>query len=80
MPATPRFLTLDQVAEELNVSPRQAYALVRRGEIAAVKIGGRGQWRVEKSKLEEYIAAMYVATSDWIRAHPPNEAEGADEQ
>ncbi len=27
--------------------------------LAAVKIGGRGQWRVERSRLEEYIAELY---------------------
>jgi excisionase family DNA binding protein len=44
---TPRFLTLDDVAEILNVSWSQAYALVRRKELIAIQIGGRGQWRVE---------------------------------
>src|SRR3712207_6992279 len=42
---TPRFLTLDDVAEILNVSWSQAYALVRRKELIAIQIGGRGQWR-----------------------------------
>ena len=44
---SPRFLTLDDVAEILNVSWSQAYALVRRRELIAIQIGGRGQWRVE---------------------------------
>ena len=47
MPGTPRFLTLADVAEVLNTSVAQVYALVRRGDIPAIKIGGRGQWRVE---------------------------------
>ena len=54
-----RFLTLDDVAEELSVSRAQAYALVRSGALPAIKIGGRGQWRVERVKLEEYIDAAY---------------------
>jgi excisionase family DNA binding protein len=53
MPAAPRFLTLSEVAEVLNTSSAQVYALVRRGELKAIKIGGRGQWRVETSKLED---------------------------
>jgi len=58
-PPGPRFLTLDQVAEELQVTRSQVYALVRGRSLAAVKIGGRGQWRVERSRLEDYIAGLY---------------------
>ena len=47
MAGTPRFLTLADVAEVLNTSSAQVYALVRRGDLPAIKIGGRGQWRVE---------------------------------
>ncbi|WP_152186842.1 helix-turn-helix domain-containing protein [Segeticoccus rhizosphaerae] len=47
--STGRFMTLDQVAEELATSRAQAYALVRSGELPAIKVGGRGQWRVESS-------------------------------
>ncbi len=54
-----RFLTLDQVAEELSVSRAQAYALVRHGDLPAIKAGGLGQWRVERAKLESYIVAAY---------------------
>lgn len=57
---TPRFLTLDDVAETLNVSWAQAYALVRRKEIIAIQIGGRGQWRVEVDELERFIQQKYA--------------------
>lgn len=70
MAATPRFLTLADVAEELNTSSAQVYALVRRGELAAIKIGGRGQWRVEKSALEDYIQKMYDQAKQFVEAHP----------
>jgi excisionase family DNA binding protein len=66
----PRFLTLDDVAEVLNISTSQTYALVRNGELPAIKIGGRGQWRVERAKLEDYISRMYEQTSDFIAQHP----------
>ena len=46
-PGVPRFLQLTDVAEILNISTTQAYALVRRNELKAIKIGGRGVWRVE---------------------------------
>jgi excisionase family DNA binding protein len=52
----PRFLTLADVAEELNISAAQTYALVRNGDLRAIKVGGRGQWRVESSELERFIS------------------------
>ena len=58
----PRFLTLADVSEILNVSAPQAYALVRSGELPAIQIGGRMQWRVESSELERYIERMYEET------------------
>ena len=75
MAATPRFLTLTDVAEVLNTSSAQVYALVRRGELPAIKIGGRGQWRVEASKLEEYIQQQYDETRRFVQAHPFVESE-----
>jgi excisionase family DNA binding protein len=70
-----RFLTLADVAEVLNISASQTYALVRNGELEAIKIGGRGQWRVERSKLETYIAKMYDQTKQFVAEHPFAEAE-----
>lgn len=58
----PRFLTLADVSETLNISAPQAYALVRSGELPAIQIGGRLQWRVEASELERYIERMYAET------------------
>lgn len=58
----PRFLTLADVAEILATSTAQVYALVRRGELRALKIGGRGQWRVETVELEKFIQRMYEQT------------------
>jgi excisionase family DNA binding protein len=65
-----RFLLLSEVAAELNVSDSQVYHMVRSGELPAVKIGGRGQWRVERSKLEEYIQQRYAETADWVQRNP----------
>jgi excisionase family DNA binding protein len=74
--AADRFLTLADVAEVLNISISQTYALVRNGELEAIKIGGRGQWRVERNKLESYIARMYDQTRTFVAAHPLGEADG----
>lgn len=71
--ADPRFLTLADVAEILATSTAQVYALVRRGELRAIKIGGRGQWRVETVELEAFIKRMYdqveAETSRTVRDH-----------
>ncbi len=65
-----RFLTLGDVAEVLNISASQTYALVRNNELKAIKIGGRGQWRVERDQLESYIKRMYNETEQFIASHP----------
>jgi excisionase family DNA binding protein len=70
-----RFLTLADVADVLNISASQTYALVRSGELEAIKIGGRGQWRVERDKLEGYIARMYDQTKQFVSEHPYSDAE-----
>ncbi|GAB7048254.1 helix-turn-helix transcriptional regulator [Catenuloplanes indicus] len=71
----PRFLLLSDVAAELNVSDSQVYHMVRRGELPAIKIGGRGQWRVERARLEEYIAAKYAETAEWVAQNPLTERD-----
>ena len=73
-----RFLTLADVADVLNTSANQVYALVRSGELPAIKIGGRGQWRVEESELDGYIARMYEQTRRFVAEHPFG-ASGMDE-
>lgn len=54
-----RFMTLDDVREVLSISSTQAYSLVRSGELRAIRVGGRGQWRIENSELEAYIQRSY---------------------
>jgi excisionase family DNA binding protein len=70
-----RFLLLADVAAELNVSDSQVYHMVRSGELPAIKIGGRGQWRVERSRLEEYIQQKYAETAQWVANNPLAERE-----
>ena len=54
-----RFLTVAETAEVLRVSATQAYALVRSGELPAIRIGAARHWRVERTELETYIEARY---------------------
>ena len=77
-----RFLTIADTAELLNISASRAYALVRSGELPAIKIGGSGhgtgtggQWRVERDVLEGYIAGKYEENR---RRNLWNQAEFAD--
>lgn len=77
MAAESRFLTLADVAEVLNISASQTYALVRNGDLEAVKIGGRGQWRVERDKLEAYITRLYDETRKFVAEHPFTESDAA---
>ena len=74
-----RFLQLADVAEILNISAAQTYALVRSGELRAIKIGGRGQWRVEETELESYIQRMYAQTREFVTSHPLGVRAAEDE-
>jgi excisionase family DNA binding protein len=65
-----RFLQLADVAEMLSISTRQAYALVNSGELPAIRVGGRGQWRVEITELEAYIQRKYAETRAMVHGKP----------
>jgi len=61
-PSTPqpgRFLTLTDVAEVLALTAAEVVALVRSGELPAIRLGAIGQWRVEHAVLESFIADKY---------------------
>lgn len=75
---TPRFVPLSDVAEMLSISASQAYALVRSGELRAIKVGGRGQWRVEVSEIESYIERSYAATAHILQEEREQERQKAD--
>lgn len=76
----PRFLQLTDVCEVLNISSAQAYALVRSGDLPAIRIGGRGQWRVEASELEAYIERKYSETRAFVETNPYASAESESEE
>ncbi len=64
----PRFYSLVDVAEMLNVTEGQVRRLVNSGDLPAIQIGGRGIWRVEHSELEAYIQRMYAQTKARVDA------------
>ena len=73
-----RFLPLAEVAEVLSVSAAQAYALVRSGELPAIQVGGRGQWRVETTELEQYIQRKYEETRARVSSRAFSEDDAAE--
>lgn len=54
-----RFYTIPEVAEAFATSEAQIRSLLKSGDLEGIQIGGRGQWRVEDVKLDEYIERMY---------------------
>ena len=65
-----RFLKLTDVGDILNISLSQTYSLVRSGDLKGIQIGGRGQWRIERVKLEECIAEAYRRAGDALADLP----------
>src|SRR5690625_5344277 len=55
----PRFMTLTDVAEELQISTAAVRTMVLKGELEAFQIGGRGQWRIDSQKFEEFIEQLH---------------------
>jgi excisionase family DNA binding protein len=74
----PRFFTLPDVAETLNISMSQARALVVSGELVGIQVGGRSQWRVEDTELEAYIQRMYAQTRARVEARAAGLADADD--
>lgn len=60
------------VATYLSTSVPQVYALVRSGELPAIKLGGRGVWRVDRNKLDAFLDDLEAKTAEWAKAHPLN--------
>jgi excisionase family DNA binding protein len=47
-----KFLTLEQVAEILQVSVRSLYRYITEGKIKATKVG---YWRISQTDLKEFV-------------------------
>lgn len=60
----PRFLTIADVAEILATSTAQVRALIRDKELRHIQIGGRNQYRIEVTELENYIQRQYAKTDE----------------
>lgn len=53
IPDKPLTLTVDEVAEELQLHRNTVYDLLRTRVIPGIKIGGA--WRIPRSRLVEYL-------------------------
>jgi excisionase family DNA binding protein len=67
-------MKVEDIAEELAITERQVYALLHSGDLPAIQVGARGVWRIERDKLEQYIAEQYEAQRRRI-AGPDSQGE-----
>lgn len=61
-----RFLTVEQVAEELNVGLPLVRGMLKAGQLRGIQVGGRGLWRVATTDLEDYISQAYAQTASKV--------------
>lgn len=76
----PRFLTLTDVAETLQISMAQTRAMVRSGELPAIQIGGRGQWRVDQVRFDEFIEQKHQEQQNLARARVSEQQKSSADQ
>ncbi|HEY1105026.1 helix-turn-helix domain-containing protein [Agromyces endophyticus] len=57
-----RFLTIADAAEILAVDVAAVDALIRSGELPAIRVGSSGPWRIERAQLEVWIELQYEET------------------
>lgn len=80
-PNQPRFLTLAQVAEELNVKQSLVQGLISTGELRGFQVGGRGLWRIGRQDVEDYIDRAYQRTAGRTAAGDlQDEGENGDQE
>lgn len=55
-----KLLTIQEVADLMKISESTVRRLIQGGQIAAFKVGDRGQLRVEENELERYVESQRV--------------------
>ncbi len=64
---TPVLLTVSDLAEMLNTSPRSVYRLKSEGKLPSpLRLGQQPRWR--RVEIEGWIAAGMPSRSDWEKA------------
>lgn len=61
-----RFLTIEQVAQELNVGEPLVRGMLKSGELRGIQVGGRGAWRIGRGDVEGYVEQAYLRTAEKI--------------
>lgn len=74
-----RFLTIAQVADELNVGSPQNRGMLKTGELRGIQIGGKGLWRIGKVDLEGYIQEAYAKAAG-SQDKPESDGDGLGPQ
>lgn len=62
-------LTVQEVADTMKVSEKTVRRLIKRGDLAAYKVGDRGQLRVKERDLEQYFEAQRVRVEETPQAN-----------
>jgi DNA-binding NarL/FixJ family response regulator len=60
-----RFLSLTAIQRELALSPEQVLALIKGGNLPAIRLFG--SWRVERRLLEQFISREYEVAERLLR-------------
>ena len=61
-----RFLTIADVADQLQLSAQGVRALIQSGDLPAIQVGARHLWWIEEAALDEYIDRQLSATREMI--------------
>ncbi|MBI4282178.1 MAG: helix-turn-helix domain-containing protein [Chloroflexi bacterium] len=56
-----RWMTLQEIAEYLQLSKDLIYRLAQKGKIPASKVGGR--WRFKKEKIDQWVESQGRGTN-----------------
>ena len=59
-----RVLTVNQVAEKLQVNVQTVRRWLRDGELIGTPIGGRTGWRVPESEIQAFLDRRRMARAD----------------
>ncbi|WP_303324846.1 helix-turn-helix domain-containing protein [Actinomyces radicidentis] len=63
-----KFLTIAEVAENLQLSAQAVRALILSGDLPAIQVGARHLWRVPESAFDGYVERQLEATRTMVAA------------
>ena len=75
-PEKEKYITVQTVAERLSCTDNWVYALIKEGQLKAVKIGERAL-RISEGSFDKYIAANIVNPADYFA---PEDSAPANQQ